>query len=227
MPDVAVLFFNLSQRQEQQEQRRKPGMQEQDLCEYYQEQEKQYAVDPTYMERQVHVTEGMRTILVNWFLNDLQRPFGLSCTTIFLAVSILDRFLEKQCDVRVSRLQLVGATALWIATKLEERKDYMPELYLFVHASDKAYTVKDMHYMEKTMLETLDYRVYVPTTATFLRFMIQPEDDRFEQVMLLAMRCLTECALLRFLPSEIAYAVMSPSVTEVSDVIAMCENTRN
>lgn len=227
MPDVAVLFFTCPKHWSSKNKEEKPGMQQRELFEYYQEQEKQYVVDPTYMERQVHVTEGMRTILVNWFLNDLQRPFGLSCTTIFLAVSILDRFLEKQCDVRVSRFQLVGATALWIATKLEERKDYVPGLYLFVHASDKAYTAKDMHYMEKTMLEVLDYKVYVPTTATFLRFMIQPEDDRFEQVMLLAMRCLAECTLLRFLPSEIASAVMSPSVTEVSDVIAMCENTRN
>lgn len=52
-------------------------------------------------------------------------------------MNIIDRFLEKTI-VSKSRLQLVGVTALLIASKYEEI--YPPELKDFVYITDRAYS---------------------------------------------------------------------------------------
>jgi G2/mitotic-specific cyclin-B, other len=77
----------------------------------------------------------MRSILVDWLI-EVHLKFKLLPETLFITVSIIDRFLEK-VRVQKSRLQLVGVTALFIASKYEEI--YPPELKDFVYITDGAY----------------------------------------------------------------------------------------
>jgi hypothetical protein len=70
-----------------------------------------------YMARQKQLTPGMRSILVDWLI-EVQQNFELYHETLYLTVKITDRFLELE-DVAKDRLQLVGATALLIASKFE------------------------------------------------------------------------------------------------------------
>lgn len=78
----------------------------------------------------------MRAILIDWLI-DVHLKYKLVPETLFVAVSIIDRYLEKTHILR-SKLQLVGITALFIACKYEEI--YPPNLQDFSDVTDKAYS---------------------------------------------------------------------------------------
>ena len=82
----------------------------------------------------------MRSILIDWLI-EVHLKFKLLTETLFVTVAIIDRFLERQ-NVTKAKLQLVGVTALLIASKYEEI--YPPEMKDFVFITDKAYTKQDV-----------------------------------------------------------------------------------
>ena len=88
------------------------------------------------MRQQAHINEKMRAILIDWLV-EVHLKFQLMPETLYLTVNLIDRFLEKETIAR-NKLQLVGVTAMFIASKYEEI--YAPECRDFVYISDKAYT---------------------------------------------------------------------------------------
>ena len=88
------------------------------------------------MANQKDVNEKMRAILIDWLV-DVHSKFKLVNETMFLTVNLIDRYLGE-VQVTRQKLQLVGVTAMFIATKYEEI--YPPELRDFVYVTDKAYT---------------------------------------------------------------------------------------
>lgn len=88
------------------------------------------------MVHQTEINDKMRAILVDWLI-EVHSKFKLVKETLFISISIIDRYLEKQLVCK-SRLQLVGVTALLIASKYEEI--YPPEMKDFVFITDGAYT---------------------------------------------------------------------------------------
>lgn len=82
------------------------------------------------------------------------------------SVSMLDRFLQKR-TVPVSRLQLVGAAMLLIASKFEETY-YLPPKEL-AGLSDGDFSRKLLVGMERIVLHVLEWQLCIPTTLTFLR----------------------------------------------------------
>lgn len=93
-------------------------------------------VAATYMASQPDLNSKMREILVDWLLNVHSR-FNLLPETMFLAVIILDRFLEKQ-PINRTKLQLAGCAALLLASKYEEIS--CPQVSDFVHVTDNTYS---------------------------------------------------------------------------------------
>jgi cyclin B len=78
----------------------------------------------------------MRAILVDWII-EVHLKFKLLPETLFITVSLIDRFLER-VQIKRHNLQLVGVTAMLIASKYEEI--YAPEVNDFVYITDNAYT---------------------------------------------------------------------------------------
>lgn len=85
---------------------------------------------------QKDITKKMRIILVDWLV-EVHAKFKLLPETLFLTVNILDRYCEVK-QVQRANYQLVGVTAMLIASKYEEI--YAPEIRDFVYITDKAYT---------------------------------------------------------------------------------------
>lgn len=85
-------------------------------------------------------SRGMRTILIDWLV-DVHLHFKLLPETLYLSVSIIDRFLCKTAEqglaVRKDELQLLGITSMFIACKYEEI--YPPVAMDFILISDNAY----------------------------------------------------------------------------------------
>ena len=85
------------------------------LC-YYTLLQDQLITKP-YINKSSDITEQMRTILVDWLI-EVQENFALFHETLYLAVQIMDHYLEQKF-VKREYLQLVGATAMLIASKFE------------------------------------------------------------------------------------------------------------
>jgi cyclin B len=161
---------------------------------------------PDYMEtNQPDVNPKMRGILVDWLV-EVHMKYKLKTETLFLAVNIIDRFLEKKTITR-KRLQLIGVTAMLIAAKFEEI--YPPEVRDFVFITDKAYTKEDILSMEVAMLSLLEFNICCPTAAHFLeRYQRVNRCNEVHQHLLqyCAELCLPEVSMIRYAPSHLAAA---------------------
>ena len=108
----------------------------QDMYEHFRSKEMSTSVRPLYMEEQQYINERMRSILVDWLV-EVHLKFKLVPETLYLTVNIIDRYLART-EVSRPKLQLVGVTALLIASKYEEI--YPPELRDLVYICDRAYS---------------------------------------------------------------------------------------
>lgn len=115
--------------------------------------ENQNRLRNNFMERQKDVNENMRRILVDWLLR-VHYNFKLSAETFFLAVSITDRYLSK-VQAHKLNLQLIGVTALLIASKYEDI--YAIEIKSIVLICNKTYKREEILDMELSILITLDF----------------------------------------------------------------------
>ena len=70
-------------------------------------------------------------------------------------------------NVQRSELQLVGVTAMLLASKYEEM--YAPEIGDFVYITDNAYTKQKIRATEQKMLKALDFDISNPLCLHFLR----------------------------------------------------------
>lgn len=155
----------------------------------------------TYMGRvQTDVNEKMRTILVDWLV-DVHLKFKLSPETLFLAVEIIDRFLDKKVVSR-QKLQLVGVVAMLLAAKYEEI--YPPEVKDFIYIAANTYTRDDILRMERLMFLTMDFNLTMPTIYPFLKRTLQvmDADTRTHQLaQFLAELSLLDYKMLQYSPS--------------------------
>jgi G2/mitotic-specific cyclin-B, other len=128
--------------------------------------ENKYTAHPNYMARQTDINEKMRAILIDWLV-EVHLKFKLLPETLYLTVSLIDRYLEKTV-VKRQKLQLVGITALLIACKYEEI--YAPEMKDLVYITDKAYEKQEILEMEMIMLQTLEFNITMPSSWRFLQY---------------------------------------------------------
>jgi G2/mitotic-specific cyclin-B, other len=116
------------------------------------------------MSGQAEINDKMRAILIDWLI-EVHHKFKLQPETLFITARIIDKYLELE-QVSKSRLQLVGVTALLLASKYEEI--YPPELKDFVFITDKAYNKEDVLQMEFSILSSLSFDLTFPTTHRFI-----------------------------------------------------------
>lgn len=166
------------------------------------------------MSRQTDVNPKMRAILIDWLL-EVHFKFKLLPETLYLTVNIIDRYLERKPVVR-TRLQLVGVTAMLIASKFEEI--YPPEVKDFVFITSNAYSHDEILEMEAKMLNALRFEITVPTAWVFLsRYARVAGVD--QRTKLLAQyyieRCLQEYDMLRYAPSLQASAALFAAMRTV------------
>lgn len=136
-----------------------------EIFEYLKELELTTAPNPDYIEHQDELEWKMRGILVDWLI-EVHTRFRLLPETLFLAVNIIDRFLSAEV-VALDRLQLVGVTAMFIASKYEEVLS--PHVANFSHVADETFSDKEILDAERHVLATLDYNMSYPNPMNFLR----------------------------------------------------------
>lgn len=120
---------------------------------------------PSYMKAQPDLDAAARGTTVDWLIGVHSR-YNLKTETLFLAVSILDRFLATR-RVLQKNLQLVSCTAAFIAAKFEEIEP--PEVRDFVHITSRACKKETILAMEVTMLTALEFCLCRPTAAHYIQ----------------------------------------------------------
>nr|AKA66439.1 cyclin B [Palaemon carinicauda] len=182
-----------------------------EIYKYLRELEDRCPVKNAYLEGQV-INGKMRLILIDWLIQVHSR-FTLLQETLFLTVSIIDRFLQVERNIPRNKLQLVGVTAMFIASKYEEM--YCPEIGDFSYITDKAYTKTDIKRMEIQMLKKLQFNVSYPLPLHFLRRNSKAGSVDATQHTLakyLMELCLLEYSMVHFKPSIIAAAALCLSL---------------
>jgi cyclin B len=129
--------------------------------------ENKYQAPADYLTRcSSDINERMRGVLVDWLV-EVHYKFKLYPETLFLCVSLMDRYLAKKLThVARSTLQLVGVTCLLIASKYEDI--YAPEFKDIVHICDRTYRKEEILTMEVNILNTLQFEITAPSPLLFL-----------------------------------------------------------
>ncbi|KAI0600398.1 cyclin-like protein [Biscogniauxia sp. FL1348] len=136
-----------------------------EIFQYMRDLEVTLMPNPHYMDIQTEVRWSMRSVLMDWVVQ-VHTRFGLLPETLFLTVNYIDRFLSHKI-VSLGKLQLVGATALFLAAKYEEIN--CPSVGEIVYMVDGGYTVDEILKAERFMLSMLNFELGWPGPMSFLR----------------------------------------------------------
>lgn len=180
----------------------------QDMSSFYRETEVLSCVPPDYMSHQTDINHTMRAVVVDWII-EVHWKYGFMPETLFLAINLMDRYLSSQRDLSRIMLQLVGITAMFVASKYEETN--VPCVQDFMNISKHFYTGNDVLQMENSMLRALQFNISVPTPYVFLnRFLKAAQADKQLEMVsfFLVELCLVEYIMLRYPPSMLATAAV-------------------
>ncbi|CEJ82334.1 Putative G2 mitotic-specific cyclin-b [[Torrubiella] hemipterigena] len=178
-----------------------------EIFEYLHELEIKSIPNHNYMNHQDDLEWKTRGILVDWLI-EVHTRFHLLPETLFLAVNIVDRFLSEKV-VQLDNFQLVGITAMFIASKYEEVLS--PHVENFKRITDDGFSESEILSAERFVLSTLEYDLSYPNPMNFLRRVSKA--DNYDIQSRTVGKYLMEIALLdhrfmKFPPSQIAAAAM-------------------
>ncbi|KAI5332553.1 hypothetical protein L3X38_022682 [Prunus dulcis] len=178
-----------------------------EIYQYYWVSEAQNPPLENFMLIQADITPHMRGILVNWLI-EVHFKFELMQETLYLMVTLLDQYLS-QVTIKKDEMQLVGLTALLLASKYEDF--WHPRVKELISISAESYTRDQVLRMEKLMLKKLKFRLNAPTPYVFmLRFLkaAQSEPKLEHLAFYLIELCLVEYEASRFKPSLLCAAAL-------------------
>ncbi|XP_025947242.1 G2/mitotic-specific cyclin-B3 isoform X1 [Apteryx rowi] len=182
-----------------------------EIFDYMREREEKFVL-PNYMEKQPDISGDMRAILVDWMV-EVQENFELNHETLYLAVKLVDHYLVEVVSMR-DKLQLIGSTAILIASKFEERCPPCVDDFLYI--CDDAYKREELIAMEMSILRTLKFDINIPIPYRFLRRFAKCARANMETLTLARFLCemtLQEYDYVRESPSKLAASCLLLALT--------------
>ncbi|KAL2266269.1 hypothetical protein VTJ83DRAFT_5621 [Remersonia thermophila] len=143
-----------------------------EIFSYMRELEMRMCPNAYYMDDQTEIQWSMRSVLMDWLVQ-VHHRFCLLPETLFLTVNCIDRFLSVKV-VSLGKLQLVGATALFVAAKYEEIN--CPSVQEIVYMVDSGYSADEILKAERFMLSMLHFEMGWPGPMSFLRRISKADD---------------------------------------------------
>ena len=105
-----------------------------------------------FQSKQQYLNQLMRSILLDWLM-EVCCDFYFKRETFHLACNYIDRYLDAVPDIKKSDFQLVGVSALLIASKFEEVK--VPSITEYSKATNNAYSCQQITEEECNMCKVL------------------------------------------------------------------------
>uniref|UniRef100_A0A667YR16 Cyclin E2 n=1 Tax=Myripristis murdjan TaxID=586833 RepID=A0A667YR16_9TELE len=128
-----------------------------------------------YLQQHSKIQPKMRAILLDW-LFEVSEVYCLHRQTAYLAQDYFDRFMLTQENVNKDYLQLIGITALFIASKAEEI--YPPKIQEFAYVTDGACDIWDIQRTELIILKALEWNLCPETPVSWLKLYAQVQAQR-------------------------------------------------
>ena len=120
-----------------------------------------------YMNDQSEINERMRGILIDWLI-EVHFKFGFTDETLYMTVSIIDRYLSSN-QITKKNLQLLGITSLFISCKHEEID--VPKINDFTYITNNAYDKNEVIQMEDDILKFLKFNLLYPSPIKFFEYL--------------------------------------------------------
>ncbi|KAL6965562.1 hypothetical protein U1Q18_036614 [Sarracenia purpurea var. burkii] len=136
-----------------------------------------------------------------YWIMEVHLKFDLMQETLYLTITLLDRYLSL-VTIKKNELQLVGLTALLLASKYEDF--WHPRVLDLISISAESYTRDQMLRMEKAILKKLKFRLNAPTPYVFMLKFLRAalSDTKLEHLAFYLIElCLVEYEALKFKPS--------------------------
>lgn len=149
------------------------------------------------------ISEKSRRILLDWIIS-VHFKFDLLPETLYLTVNLIDRMLSLN-QVSLEKFQLLGVTAMLIASKYEEI--YAPEIRDFIYVTGKTVTKKDILEMEFKILSLLKFDILIVSPYTFLNrlhFISSTDEQTYYLAMMLIEISFLDINFLKYPPSLIS-----------------------
>ena len=167
------------------------------------------------MDRHPSLTPQMRSTLLSW-LDHVAKTYKLHRESFYLATDFFDRYMAVSKDVQKSKLQLLGITCLFIATKIVVKD--------FAYLTDGACTEEEIVNLELVIMKTLHWELTSATPCIWLNVYLEllNYDERkkdclvmshcsqhaFVQIIQLLDLCILEIDSLQFHYSVLAAAAL-------------------
>jgi cyclin B len=132
---------------------------------YTEEENNRFKINPNYFKLQTEINSKMRIILIDW-LFEVNNKLKFREETFYTTIYIIDAYLSQKFIQR-KKFQLLGVTALYIATKLNEIFSGSVKDYVFM--TDRAYNEIDIISMESDICKTLNFNFLVPHCLSFFQ----------------------------------------------------------
>ena len=113
-----------------------------------------------------NINERHRGVVIEW-LSYINHHFRQSNETLFLCVNIMDRYISKK-QISLDIYQLVGIASFLIASKYEDT--YSPSIEELIYISKNIYTHNDIVFMEKEVLNTLNFDIFSVSPYHFFSY---------------------------------------------------------
>ncbi|XP_057443216.1 cyclin-SDS [Lotus japonicus] len=151
-----------------------------------------------------------RSQMVHWIIEQSCQK-QLRQETLFLGISLLDRFLGKGYFKDRRNLQILGIACLTLATRIEENQQYNRLGHKNFNIGDSVYSRCEVVAMEWVVQEVLEFQCFLPTIYSFLWFYLKAANADLvveKRVKYLAVLALSANEQLRFWPSTVAAALV-------------------
>ncbi|CAN6907538.1 unnamed protein product, partial [Brassica oleracea] len=164
----------------------------------------------------------LRLIMVQWIVEQCS-AMELQPETLFLGVSLLDRFLSKGTFKSERTLVLVGIASLTLATRIEENQPYNSIRRRNFYIQNLKYSRHEVVAMEWLVQEVLNFKCFSPTIFNFLWFYLKaaranPEVEK--KARSLAITSLSDHTQLCFWPSTVAAGLVVLACSEHNKISA-------
>ncbi|KAJ7439881.1 Cyclin, N-terminal domain-containing protein [Mycena galericulata] len=134
-----------------------------------------YMHDPTvdrikmrdFMDLQPEIRWFMRSRLAD-YLFEIHQMFPLRRETLYLTLDVVDRYVSRRIVHNIRDYQLLGCTALWIASKFYERTTNVPRLEELTYICRETHSESAFIRMELHILTTVQWVLGHPTAETWL-----------------------------------------------------------
>ena len=117
----------------------------------------------------------MRVTLFCW-IAELCSEMRFQKTTFYMSLAYVDKFFE---GVAISygpeELQLIGVTAVYIASKVEEV--FVPTVKLFAKSTNYSSSIRRICQMEREMMNVLGFRLHPVTLISWADWYTKVWDD--------------------------------------------------